>query len=152
MVRPPEPTVNGNPPFSDELEAWLRQPGRKTLGELIEVFEEKSFAIALLVLMITPALPVPTGGITHVFELITMLLALQMIVGRRTVWLPRRLLRRGLGPVVTAKAIPFIARRVRWFERFARPRRTARSIQSVNCPVTLRPRFPGMRRFKRASG
>ena len=47
-----------------------------------QVFEEKSFAIALLLLMITSALPIPTGGITTVFELIAMLLTLEMIFGR----------------------------------------------------------------------
>jgi hypothetical protein len=114
--------VEPNRPFSDDLEGWLETPGKKSIGDLTEVFEEKSFAIALLLLMITAALPVPTGGITHVFELITMLLALEMIFGRRTIWLPKRVLRRELGPATTKKAIPFIARRVRWFERFARPR------------------------------
>jgi hypothetical protein len=111
-----------NQPFSDELETWLASPGKKTLGDLTQVFEEKSFAIALLLLLFTSALPIPTGGITHVFELIAMLLALEMILGRRTIWLPQRLLRRELGPATQQKAIPFIARRVRWFEGFARPR------------------------------
>jgi hypothetical protein len=114
--------VDANRPFSDDLEAWLESPGKKSIADLTEVFEEKSFAIAVLLLMITAALPLPTGGITHVFEVMTMLLALEMIVGRRTIWLPKRLLRRELGPATTEKAIPFIARRVRWFERFSRPR------------------------------
>ena len=114
--------------FSDDLESWLEKPGTKTIGDLTDVFEDKSFAIAVLLLMITAALPIPTGGITHVFELITLLLALEMICGRRTMWLPQRLLRRELGPATTQKAIPFIARRVRWFERFARPR-LARVLQ-----------------------
>ena len=42
----------------------------------------------VLLLALRPALP--TGGVTHVFELIAMLLALQLIVGRRHVWLPER--------------------------------------------------------------
>ena len=92
-----------NQPFSDDLESWLESPGKKTLGDLTEVFEEKSFAIALLLLMITSALPIPTGGITNVFELIAMLLAFEMIFGRRTIWLPQRLLRRELGPATTTE-------------------------------------------------
>jgi hypothetical protein len=127
-----------NRPFSEDLESWLASPGTKTLADLTKVFEEKSFAIALLLLMITAALPVPTGGITHLFELVTMLLALEMIVGRRTIWLPQRLLRRELGPATTTKAIPFIARRVRWFERFAR-RRLARVLEQriILCGIGL---------------
>src|SRR3990167_4431987 len=72
--------------------------------------------------MFVPSLPLPTGGVTHVFELITMLLALEMIWGRTTIWLPKRWRDKELGPVLTNKTIPFIVRRVRWFERFSHPR------------------------------
>jgi hypothetical protein len=108
--------------FSDQLEAWLESDEPKTLGALGAVFEEKSFAVTVLLLMFLPALPLPTGGITHVFELITVLLTAQMVVGRRTIWLPERLQRRELGTALTGKAIPFMVRRVRWFEHFSRPR------------------------------
>ena len=67
---------------SDELERWLSGPGEKTLGSLIELFEEKSFALVFVLLLGVPALPLPTGGATHVFEIIAVLLALQLIAGR----------------------------------------------------------------------
>jgi hypothetical protein len=108
--------------FSDQLERWLQDDGPKTLGALGDVFEEKSFAVTIMLLMFLPALPLPTGGITHVFELVTVLLSAQMIVGRRTIWLPERWQKRELGATLTGKAIPFIVRRIRWFERFSRPR------------------------------
>ena len=108
--------------FSDELEQWLRSDGPKTLGALGELFEEKSFAVTILMLMFVPALPLPTGGVTHVFELITVLLAAQMLVGRRTIWLPERWARRELGATMTGKAIPFVIRWVRRVERYSRPR------------------------------
>jgi hypothetical protein len=109
--------------FSQQLEDWLRTEHPKTIGGLCDAFEEKSFAVLILVLMFVPALPAPTGGVTHVFELMTMTLAIQMVVGRRTPWLPDRWLRRELGSVMTGKAIPFIVRRLRTFERISRPRR-----------------------------
>jgi hypothetical protein len=115
-------TVDDEKAFSDELEEWLRSDQPKTLGGLGDVFEEKSFAVTILLLMFVPALPLPTGGITHVFEVITVLLAFEMVLGRRTIWLPRRWRQRELGAATTGKAIPFIIRRVRWFERFSRPR------------------------------
>ena len=108
--------------FSTELESWLRSDQPKTLGALEKVFAEKSFAVAILLLMFLPALPIPTGGVTHVFEAITLLLAFEMILGRRSIWLPERWRKRELGKTITGKAIPFIIRRVRWFERFSRPR------------------------------
>ena len=111
-----------DPEFSEELETWLGSDEPKTVGSLGEAFDEKSFAVTILLLMFVPALPLPTGGITHVFEVITVVVALQMVLGRRTIWLPRKWKQRELGATITGKAVPFIIRRVRWFEKFSRPR------------------------------
>ena len=37
-----------------------------------------------------PALPLPTGAVSHVLEILTMLLALELVVGRTEVWIPDR--------------------------------------------------------------
>jgi hypothetical protein len=108
--------------FSDQLEDWLTSDDPKTVGRLGEVFGEKSFAVTVLFLMFIPAIPAPTGGITHVFEAITVLLGAEMVMGARTIWLPARWRDRELGERATQKAIPFMARRIRWFERFSKPR------------------------------
>jgi hypothetical protein len=114
--------VPGDQEFSEELDAWLRGDTPKTLGDLDHAFGEKSFAVTILLLMFLPALPLPTGGITHVFEVITIFVALQMVLGRRTFWLPKRWKQRELGATITGKAVPFIIRRVRTFERVSHPR------------------------------
>jgi hypothetical protein len=111
-------------PFSDELDRWLRSEGTKTLGSMSEVFGARSFAVAILLLMILPATPLPTGGVSHVFEGVTVVLGLEMVIGLRTIWLPARLQRRELGATTTDKAIPFIIKRVRQVERLSRPRGT----------------------------
>jgi hypothetical protein len=108
--------------FSDQLEDWLTSEDPKTVGRLGEVFGERSFAVTVLFLMFIPAIPAPTGGITHVFEAITVLLGSEMVMGARTIWLPARWRDRELGVRATQKAIPFMARRIRWFERFSKPR------------------------------
>ena len=95
------------------------------MGDLGEVFAEKGFAVTILFLMFVPALPLPTGGISHVFEAITIVLALQMVIGRDTIWLPDRWRRRDLGGAMLDRAIPFMVKRIRWFERFSRPRGAA---------------------------
>lgn len=104
-------------PFSGELEGWLRSDGPKTFGELSRVFGERGFAVTVLLLMSVPAIPLPTGGVTHLFEAIAILIGAQMVLGRTTLWLPRRLQARELGPLVADKALPFIINRVRWFEK-----------------------------------
>lgn len=108
--------------FADQLERWLHTPGPKTLGSLGDLVAEKSFAVTILFLMSVPALPLPTGGITHVFEAIAVVVAAQMVFGRRTFWLPDRWKRRELGPLATDKGIPLMLRWVRRFEGFSRPR------------------------------
>jgi hypothetical protein len=89
---------------------------------LIDVFEERSFAIVFVLLMAVPALPLPTGGVTHVFEVITILLALELIVGRRTIWLPERWRDLQVGGENKEKFIQVLLRWVRALERVSRPR------------------------------
>ena len=108
--------------FSDELEQWLESDDPKSLGSLGEVFADKSFAVAIVVLMLASATPVPTGGIALVFQIMAAALAVQMVIGRTTIWLPTRWRQRELGKMITGKAIPFIVRRVRWLEKHSRPR------------------------------
>jgi hypothetical protein len=108
--------------LSDRLERWFLGPEPKTVGSLTELFGEKSFAVLFVLLLAVPALPLPTGGVTHVFELIAMLLALELIVGRRTVWLPERWRRRELGPAMQKRFRETLLRRIRFLERHSRPR------------------------------
>jgi hypothetical protein len=107
--------------LSGQLERWLQGSQPKTVGSLVELFGERSFAVLFLLLLAIPALPLPTGGVTHVFEVIAMLLALELIAGRREVWLPQRWCRRELGPGAEKRAEVLI-RRIRWLERHTRPR------------------------------
>jgi hypothetical protein len=107
---------------SDELERWLRQDGDKTLGNLIETFEEKSFAFLFILLLGVSALPLPTGGATHVFEIIAMLLALQLIVGRDMIWLPERWRDTELAGGKREAFIVRLLKVIRFLERFSRPR------------------------------
>jgi hypothetical protein len=108
--------------LSDRLDGWFSGPGPKTVGSLIELFGEKSFAVLFVLLLALSALPLPTGGVTHVFELIAMLLALQLIVGRRHVWLPERWRQRELGSATQKRFRETFLRRLRWVERRSRPR------------------------------
>ena len=107
---------------SDQLERWLRSDGDKTLSSLIELFEEKSFAILFVVLLGVPALPLPTGGATHVFEIIAVLLAAQLIAGRNHIWLPRRWRQLELAGDRQQRFLAALMRLIRRLERISRPR------------------------------
>jgi hypothetical protein len=108
---------------SDQIEHWLASDGEKTLGGLIDVFEEKSFALIFILLLGVPALPLPTGGATHVFEIIAILVALQLVVGRDRIWLPKRWCKVDLGTGGgRTRSISGLMKVIRWIERFSHPR------------------------------
>jgi hypothetical protein len=108
---------------SNQIERWLASDGDKTLGGLIDVFREKSFALIFIVLLGPSALPLPTGGATHVFEIIAMLVALQLVAGRDTIWLPERWRKVELGTGGgRTRFIRGLMKVIRWIERFSRPR------------------------------
>lgn len=116
------PQSGGTPAFSDELRRWLESGGDKTLLSLNRLSGEKTFAIAFILLMALPALPLPTGGVTHVTEIITMLLCLEMVAGRRSVWLPKRWLGMDAGKPLSGKAGQKLIAFIRWFERRSKRR------------------------------
>ena len=109
-------------PVSDQIEGWLTSDGDKTLGSLIELFEKKSFAILFVLLLGVPALPLPTGGATHVFEVIAGLLALQLIAGRDEIWLPARWRSREIAGDKQQKFLTSLMKMIRRLERISRPR------------------------------
>ncbi len=110
-------------PFSQLLQRWHKGSGPKTLDGLSKVFAEKAFAIIILILLAPSALPLPTGGVTNVLEVIAMLLALELVIGRKTIWLPKKWRHLNIsGSRSKDKLVPFVAKRIRWFERFSKPR------------------------------
>ena len=108
--------------LSDRLDGWLRSKEPRTIGSLIDLFQEKSFAVLFILLLAVPALPLPTGGVTHVFEVIAMLLALELIAGRRKVWLPERWRAREIGPEMRERFSESLLPRIRWIERHSHAR------------------------------
>ena len=112
----------GNLRLSEALARWLEGEGEKTAGGLIELFEEKSFAILFVILLGVPALPAPTGGVTHVFEAIAALLALQLIAGRTEIWLPERWRERQLAGDKQERFLTALMKMIRRLERISKPR------------------------------
>jgi hypothetical protein len=106
----------------DDLERWLQGKGEKTVAGLIELFEEKSFALLFVLLLGVPALPLPTGGATHVFEIIAILLAAQLIAGRDRIWLPKRWRSLELAGDRQQRFVAGLMRLIRRLERISRPR------------------------------
>jgi hypothetical protein len=126
LTTPKIPKIEARPApekVSDRIALWLASDGDKTLGGLIDMFESKSFALIFILLLGVPALPLPTGGATHVFEIIAMLVALQLLAGRDKIWLPERWRKVELGTGGgRTRFIRGLMKAIRWIERFSRPR------------------------------
>lgn len=108
--------------FSTELQQWLKSDKRKTLKDLELVFAEKSFAIAIFLLMALPALPIPTGGISHLFEILAIIIAFGMVLGLKAIWIPSRWDNIEIGGSFQQKALLPLIKLIKFFERFSRPR------------------------------
>lgn len=109
--------------FSQQLEDWLKHDKNKTLGELNQIFGQKTFALIFLLMMAIPATPLATGGITHVILLpVTFIAAAQMVIGRRELWLPEKFKNFSVGGKNFTKAIKFIIKYMRKAEKHSRPR------------------------------
>jgi hypothetical protein len=107
---------------SQQLERWLTTAGDKTLGSLIEAFGHKSFAILFVLLLGVPALPLPTGGVTHVLEIIAVLVAIELIAGRDQIWVPQRWRKLELAGPKRQRFVTALLKMIRRLERFSRPR------------------------------
>jgi hypothetical protein len=114
------PTSEIRTGLSDELRAWAQRDEPATLGSLIELFGNRAFAIVFVLLLGVPALPLPTGGATHLFEIVAIVLALQMIAGREEIWLPSRW--RQITLATEGRFIAGMLKGVRTLERVSRPR------------------------------
>lgn len=108
--------------FSSRLEHWLNNGETKTVADLVEVFHEKSFAVSLVVLMFIPALPLPTGGISHVLELIAVLISSEIVIGRKTIWLPKRLYKKDISKIGERKSVKNLIAKLKWVENHSKPR------------------------------
>lgn len=69
-----------------------------------------------------PALPLPTGGVTHVFELIAALVCIELIAGRQVVWLPARWRALELAGPRQQRFVGGLMKLIRRLERLSRPR------------------------------
>lgn len=111
-----------------EIVATLRKAGddhSPSVREIVEHLGQASFGAMLLVpamIVATPASGLP--GLSSTGGLIIALIACQMIVGRKHVWLPAWLMDRRIDSDRFDRALDFLRRPVRWVDHVTRARLT----------------------------
>jgi hypothetical protein len=93
-----------------------------SISEVTRAVGEKGFGLLLIVLSLPSALPVPAPGYSTPFGLVMALIALQMICGRRAVWLPHNIGTIRIKPKLADMMIGSASRFLSKIERYIRPR------------------------------
>lgn len=110
----------------DELDQCAKRAGGKvSVEEVHEAIGARSFGPLLLVtglLGMTPVSAVP--GAPTVLALITILVAGQLLLGRKSFWLPRPILKLAVAPEKVRKTVKVSRKPARFVDRLLRPRLT----------------------------
>jgi len=122
---------------SQILTALASQPGeRLTVRDIMTVLQDRAFAVLIVLLGLPNCLPMPPP-IPLICGLLLALVAIQIVVGRESPWLPGALLNRSVARADVERAVGRAMPAFRRLERFSRPRMTF-----LDTPITLR--FLGM--------
>ncbi|MEM9807824.1 MAG: exopolysaccharide biosynthesis protein [Cyanobacteria bacterium P01_D01_bin.56] len=96
--------------------------GDVTLNELLTLGGERTFGFLFVLLSLPSALPVPAPGYSIPFGIVMLLLAVQLIIGRKKPWLPEGWLAKGFE---RTKVAGFITKGLPWLQKIeavSRPR------------------------------
>jgi hypothetical protein len=117
-------TTSPRLPLGQTLARLLQTENVRGLSvrEITAAVGEKGFGLLLMVLALPSALPIPAPGYSTPFGVVITLVALQMILGRRTVWLPQRLGNIRIKPSLAETMLGSASKFLDKIERFIRPR------------------------------
>ncbi|MGD1808188.1 exopolysaccharide biosynthesis protein [Dapis sp. BLCC M126] len=111
--------------LSVELQRYFfdeEAPNTVTLGDIIDLAGERIFGFLFVILSLPSALPVPAPGYSIPFGILLLLLAVQLIIGSKTPWLPKSWLNNSISiekvQGVLKKGIPWLQK----IELISRPR------------------------------
>ncbi|AFZ52415.1 exopolysaccharide biosynthesis protein [Cyanobacterium aponinum UTEX 3222] len=85
-----------------------------TLEEILSLAGERIFGFLLVILSLPSALPIPAPGYSIPFGILIFLLAIQLVIGHKTPWLPDKMLK---GAMKTSTARKFVQMGLPWLKR-----------------------------------
>lgn len=111
--------------LSQELQRYFleeERPSQVTLADILLLAKERIFGFLLVVLSLPSALPIPAPGYSVPFGILIFILAVQLIIGAKTPWLPERMMNH---PLKLETVQGFLKAGIPWLRRIeaiARPR------------------------------
>lgn len=115
---------DGQASLAQVLQAALKNPEGQALsiGKITEAVGDKGFGLLIIILSLPSALPVPAPGYSTPFGVAIMLIALQMVCGRRSLWLPKRIQAVQIPSSICNKMVSSAVKFLRTTERWIKPR------------------------------
>lgn len=96
-----------------------------SLGELITILQERGFGLLMMVLVLPNCVPIPVPpGVSTIFSIPLAFLAVQMILGRLTPWLPGWLKSKTIKRATLAAMVSKVSPRLKFIEKLLKPRLT----------------------------
>lgn len=118
------PDHTAHRPLGDALQELLKSENERgpSIGETTVAVGEKGFGLILMVLSLPSALPIPAPGYSTPFGIVIGLVALQMIFGRQTLWIPEKLKSVRIKPALAKTMLGAATRFLKKIEHWIRPR------------------------------
>jgi len=113
--------------LSQELHRYFfeeERPAKVTLADILLLAQERIFGFLLVILSLPSALPVPAPGYSTPFGILIFLLAIQLVIGAKSPWLPQKMMNH---PIQLDTVQGFLKAGIPWLRRIeaiARPRLT----------------------------
>jgi len=131
--------------LSNELQRYFfeeKRPDKVSLADILRLAGERIFGFLLVILSLPSALPVPAPGYSVPFGILIFILAMQLIVGAKSPWLPKRMVNH---PIKLETVQGFLKKGLPWLrkiEAIARPRlsyicTTLPGRVTIGCAIAL---------------
>lgn len=125
----------------DDIEAIDSPSGRIRFDDVLDATGHRSFGPLLLIAGLITLIPVISGipGVPTLMALFTLLVCVQLLLGRRTFWLPRWLRERNIEDSKVHKGLRWMRRPARFTDKFLHHRlavmtgKTGRRLTAVAC-------------------
>jgi hypothetical protein len=131
--------------LSQELQRYFleeERPSQVTLADILLLAKERIFGFLLVILSLPSALPIPAPGYSVPFGILIFILAVQLIIGAKTPWLPQKMMNK---PLKLETVQGFLKAGIPWLRRIeaiARPRLSYICITlpgrvTIGCAIAL---------------
>lgn len=103
------------------LDAVRGDGERITVGQILDALDARAFGLAALLFSLPSVIPMPPG-VPTIVGVALLIVSLQMVLGRRELWLPGFLTKRSFSRSALVNGIEKFQPRLQAIEKFARPR------------------------------